>query len=47
MQETDHYEELPIDALTAAADPVLVELWDNEEDSVYDDWPDESENNHG
>ena len=26
--------------LTAAADPVLAELWDNEEDSIYDDYDD-------
>ena len=26
----------PTDALTAAADPVLAELWDNEKDAAYD-----------
>ena len=26
----------PVDAMTSAADPVLAELWDNEQDSIYD-----------
>ena len=29
--------EEPAEYLTAAADPVLAELWDNEDDAVYDD----------
>ena len=27
----------PAEYLTAEADPVLAELWDNEDDAVYDD----------
>jgi hypothetical protein len=26
----------PADAMTESADPVLAELWDNEQDSIYD-----------
>jgi len=29
--------EEPAEYLTAEADPVLAELWDNEDDAVYDD----------
>ena len=29
--------EEPTEYLTAAEDPVLAELWDNEDDAVYDD----------
>ena len=48
MQEsTDYEDDPPTDVLTAATDPVLAELWDNDEDSVYDDWPDESEKRSG
>ncbi len=28
--------EEPVEYLTAGADPVLAELWDNEDDAVYD-----------
>ena len=27
----------PADVLTAEADPVLAELWDNDDDAAYDD----------
>jgi len=27
----------PSEYLTAAADPVLAELWDNDDDAIYDD----------
>lgn len=44
MQESDASEDEPrTDILTAATDPVLAELWDNDEDAVYDDWPVEPE----
>ena len=33
--------------LNAASDPVLAELRDNEDDSIYDDWPIETESDNG
>ena len=47
MQELDYCDdERNTDALTAVADPVLAELWDNDEDAMYDDWPAEMEPDH-
>jgi hypothetical protein len=44
MQESDDCPDQPVaDRLTASIDPVLAELWDNDEDSVYDNLPDETE----
>jgi len=39
MHESDDYQEPSTDRLTAATDPVLAELWDNDDDSTYDDLP--------
>lgn len=37
MAESHDEDEAPAGVLTAMTDPVLAELWDNDEDSVYDD----------
>jgi hypothetical protein len=44
MQESDSSKDKSrTDILTAATDPVLAALWDNDEDAIYDDWPFELE----
>ena len=37
MNAESRMAEEPAEYLTSETDPVLAELWDNEEDAVYDD----------